>query len=261
MHPRLTVLTRVFERPVPLEQDLRELGAAGVERIGLSMRKLGDGLEAVKRSGLTVTHVGQGGLIPLARPDGLDEARDSAMRSIDVAVAVGAPAVYGPPGGDPSLEWEEAAIRFVSAVEPLVAHARMREVALLIEPTIPLFADISMLHTLADTAELAERSGVGICVDVQHCWTERNLRQAIERAGPRIGLVQLSDWVPGNRHHFRAVPGDGAIPLERIVGWILETGYSGFFDLELYPETGVREVDTVVRALDRAGALLERVGA
>ena len=31
----------------------------------------------------------------------------------------------------------------------------------------------------------------------------------------------------------RAVPGDGAIPLERILGWALDAGYAGAFDLEL----------------------------
>jgi sugar phosphate isomerase/epimerase len=131
----------------------------------------------------------------------------------------------------------------------------------LIEPTITLLADISMLHTLSDTVDLAERAGIGVCVDIQHCWTERGLHDAIVRGSDLIGLVQLSDWVPGNRHHYRAVPGDGAIPLERIVGWILETGYDGYFDLEIYPEPDVPETETMARAVDRAGALLDRVGA
>lgn len=51
---------------------------------------------------------------------------------------------------------------------------------------------------------------------------------------PRCRLVQLSDYVYGDRAvPGRAVPGDGDIPLDRIVGWILEAGYTGAFDLEL----------------------------
>ena len=131
---------------------------------------------------------------------------------------------------------------------------------LLLEPTITLIADMNFPHTLRDTLELAERTGLGVCVDVQHCWSERDLRATIRHAGALAGLVQISDWVPGNYHHFRAVPGDGAIPLERILGWILETGYEGFFDLEVYPEPGVPETETISRAIERGGALLERLG-
>jgi len=29
------------------------------------------------------------------------------------------------------------------------------------------------------------------------------------------------------------VPGDGDIPLRRIIGWLLDAGYRGVFDLEL----------------------------
>jgi sugar phosphate isomerase/epimerase len=131
----------------------------------------------------------------------------------------------------------------------------------LIEPTIPLFAHISILATLRDTVELAGRAGIGICIDVQHCWAERGLRTTIERAVPAAGLVQLSDWVPGRLEHFRAVPGDGAIPLERIVGWILECGYGGPFDLEVSRDPSVPPTETIARAIERGSALLERVGA
>jgi sugar phosphate isomerase/epimerase len=46
--------------------------------------------------------------------------------------------------------------------------------------------------------------------------------------------VQVSDYVLGDRTTpCRAVPGDGAIPLERLIGEVLEAGYGGVFDLEL----------------------------
>ena len=56
----------------------------------------------------------------------------------------------------------------------------------------------------------------------------------LERAGPSPASVQVSDYVAGDKSFpCRAVPGDGMIPLERIIGWILEAGYTGGFDLEL----------------------------
>jgi sugar phosphate isomerase/epimerase len=266
VHPRLTILARRSERARPPEQELDELARGGAERVGLSGRKvLAEGVDdvvaAVERAGLSVTHLGLGPILPLADPRQLERARKDVRNAIDAAVALGASSVYGPPGGAPSLEWEVAAAAFADGVAPIADHAHMRGVALLIEPTISLFADMSIVHTLADAADLAERAGIGVCLDIQHCWSERGLRAAIRRAAPRTGLVQLSDWVAGTRHHFRAVPGEGAIPLERIVGWILEDGYAGLFDLELDFGEGDAATETVSRAIAAAGALLERLGA
>jgi sugar phosphate isomerase/epimerase len=255
MHPRLTVLSRVCDRQLPVAQVLDQLALAGAVRAGLSASEVDGATDTVRAAAAEITHIGHG---PLG---GSGDDGSAVVRSIDLAAAVGAGCVYGPAYGDPSLEWEDAARHFIGVVASGATYARERDVALLIEPTITLLADISMLHTLEDTLELAERSGVGVCIDVQHCWTERRLRESITACGERIGLVQLSDWVPGNRHHFRAVPGDGVIPLDRIVGWILDTGYTGLFDLELSGEPNIPHTETIARAIDRADALLERAGA
>jgi len=261
VHPRLTVNPSVFRRGSRLEEDIAVLRAAGAERIGLGAPKLlaagEEGVLAVVESGPQVTHLVQPGLVGLGAAD----PHRGLLATIDAATRVGASIVYGPTGGAPALEWEEAADAFVEAIAPARSYAEDKAVRLLVEPTISLIADLSILFTLADTVELAARTGLGVCIDVQHCWHERGLRPAIAAAAGTIGLVQLSDWLPGNRAHVRAVPGDGAIPLDRIVGWILETGYTGLFDLELYPEPDIREQDTIARGLERATALLDRLGA
>jgi sugar phosphate isomerase/epimerase len=91
--------------------------------------------------------------------------------------------------------------------------------------------------------------------------TERGLRACLRDAADLIGLVQLSDYIAGRRDPYRAVPGDGVIGLERILAAVLEDGYAGLFDLELYAEPGVDPADTIARACDYAGAMLERLGA
>ena len=46
--------------------------------------------------------------------------------------------------------------------------------------------------------------------------------------------MQLSDFAIGTKSTpNRLVPGDGDIPMERIVGQVLAAGYEGAFDLEL----------------------------
>lgn len=266
MHPRLTILSRFMPPEATLVDELDELARAGVRRAGLRASRIDAAdltapARAAVAAGIAVTHLGAGGLVALDGPPAArTAAADALCAAIDASAALGARAVYGPTGGAAALEWEAAAAAFVRAIAPAVEHARAHGVALLIEPAGALFADISAAHTLRDTVELAERAGVGVCVDVHHCWAERGLRDAIRAAAPLTGLVQLSDWIPGRRDHFRAVPGDGAIPLARILSWILDAGYAGVFDLEVYPEPDVPAVDTIARAIEEGGRLLARVG-
>src|SRR3546814_7541044 len=77
-------------------------------------------------------------------------------------------------------------------------------------------------------------AGLGVCIDLCCCWSEAGLRATIERAIPRCGIVQVSDYVYGDRAMpCRAVPGDGAIPIRTMLEWMLGAGYEGAFDLEL----------------------------
>jgi sugar phosphate isomerase/epimerase len=51
---------------------------------------------------------------------------------------------------------------------------------------------------------------------------------------PRCELVQLSDYVYGDRAlPARAVPGDGAVPLARLLKDLDSAGYRGAYELEL----------------------------
>jgi sugar phosphate isomerase/epimerase len=161
-------------------------------------------------------------------------ATDTLLRLIDEAQRLGAKSVYLLTGGRGALDWEEAARRFSAAVEPCLAAARERGLGLMIECAPAQYADLHIAHSLADAITLAELSGVGVCIELSSCWAEADLRSRIERALPRCGLVQVSDYVLGDRGlPARAVPGDGTIPLERILGWLLEAGYSGALELEL----------------------------
>jgi sugar phosphate isomerase/epimerase len=137
-------------------------------------------------------------------------------------------------GGRGALTWEDAAERFSAAVAPCVARAKAVGVALVIENTPPLYAHMHLAHNLRDTVTLAELAGVGVCIDVFSCWTEAGLKQTIERAVPLTSLVQIGDYIFGDTASpGRAVPGDGNIPLKRVLDWILRAGYRGTFEIEV----------------------------
>ncbi|OAN38648.1 xylose isomerase [Mycolicibacterium iranicum] len=164
----------------------------------------------------------------------LFDTADGLRRVIEAAGEVGARVIYMLTGGRGELTWEDAAARFCEAVQPCRDDAAAAGVALAIENASGLYADIHIAHTLRDTIELAERAGLGVGVDLFHCWTEAHLPALLERALPRTELIQLSDYVLGDRAlPARAVPGDGAIPLEALVAQALSGGYRHGFDLEL----------------------------
>ena len=192
----------------------------------------------------------------------LFESTDSLNRVIDAAAAIGARSIYMLTGGRGELSWEEAADRFCAAVQPGVDTARQAGVALAIENASGLYADIHIAHTLRDTIELAEAAGLGICIDLFHCWTEAHLLSLVELALPRTVMIQLSDYVLGDRAlPARAVPGDGVIPLETVVDRALTAGYPHGFDLELIGPRIEREgrVEAARRACASMSAMLRRL--
>jgi sugar phosphate isomerase/epimerase len=192
------------------------------------------------------------------------EAAVKLVEAVEIAATLGARSVYLQTGARGSLTWEQAAERFAALIAPGKEAARRRGVNLLVENASPFTADIHMVHTLADTITLAKLAGIGICIEWHACWMEAGLTALLRRAIPMTGLVQVSDYVLGDRTApCRAVPGDGVIPLDRIIGDVLEAGYGGVFDIEL---VGPRiEAEGARAATERAAQtvseILHRLGA
>ncbi len=177
---------------------------------------------------------------------------------------VGARVVYMLTGGRGELSWEHAAERFCAAIAPCVREARQAGVALAIENASALYADLHFAHTLRDTITLAEMAGVGVCIDLFHCWAEADLAGLVERALPRTVQIQLSDYVLGDRAlPARAVPGDGAIPIEPFLRQALAGGYTHGFDLELIGPRIEAEgrIAAARRGCQSISTMLERLGA
>ena len=96
---------------------------------------------------------------------------------------------------------------------------------MIVENASALYADVNIAHTLRDVLTLSDIADVGACVELFGCWVEPGLRESLVRAIPRCGIVQVCDYMYGDRSlPSRAVPGDGAIPIRRIIEWTLRAG-------------------------------------
>jgi sugar phosphate isomerase/epimerase len=272
MHDRISINHLCFMTdPMPqFATHLRTLSARRVSLLGPLLLAEG-GLEAAKAlvaSGSyrveTLTQPFQMGRHISNREEDWIQPREQLSRLIDIGAQIGAQSIYMVTGGHGTLAWEEAAESFAAAIAPCVVQSEAAGVQLMIETTNPFFADIHIAHSLADTIKLAQIAGIGVCIDLFACWTESNLKQLIAEATPKCRAVQFSDYVYGDRTiPERAVPGDGAIPLERLVGWVLEAGYTGAFDMELGGPRIIAEgqFEAVKRAGEYMTDLLARLGA
>jgi sugar phosphate isomerase/epimerase len=253
-HPRLSVHSVTF-----LGADMSALiehwRALGVRKLSVIDTELADPklAEAIAAEGFSLDTVYH-----------LFSSADELRRVIDAAGRLGARLVYMLTGGRGELTWEQAAHRFSAAVAPCVSAAEQAGVSLAVENASPLYADMHIAHTLRDTIALAEMAGIGICIDLFHCWAEADLFGLLDRALPRTSLIQLSDYVLGDRAlPARAVPGDGTIPIESFVARALAGGYQHGFDLELLGPRIEREgrFDAARRACETVSAMLDTIGA
>ncbi len=269
MHPKVC-LHQIAMIAEPTEAFIAHCRSIGVEQMTLCTPVLfPDGVMERAQAELakggthchTVNH-------PIAMGNTIDkvgeEETQGLLRAIDVAAALNAPNIYLVSGGRGKLLWDEAAERFAQIVAPCLDSAKRKNVRLLVETASHLNADMHFAHTLDDTIRLAEIAGIGVCIELAACWFEGGLREKFRRAMPNTGLVQISDYVPGDRATpNRAVPGDGMVPNEWLVRELLNAGYTGIFDLELVGPRIEAEGPRIAtkRAAEALSELLTKVGA
>lgn len=269
MHPKVSLNQVGFlsESTPAFIAFAREIGVANVvvaNPLSLGPQVLDETLAALAPGGVRIACVMQ----PFARYPDLERdeggAAEHMNRAIEAAAALGSPLIYIVSGGRGGLDWESAAARCAELIAPCVDHAKAHGVELLVETANLLNADIHIGHTLDDTIRLAEMAGIGLCLDIGAVWAESGLREKFARAVPDTRLVQLCDWVAGDRASpCKSVPGDGMVPLERIVGDLLDLGFDGVFDLELVGQRIVAEGhrSAFKRAAENLSGILVKLGA
>lgn len=262
MHRRISINTLSLAE-APFDRHVADTIALGANAISPGIEEvMAFGPDAardlLRQAGLavaTLTHRSFG----FATPAAAEEARARLRATLAVAATIGAETITLTTGGRGTLPWTDAAQAFAAAIAPYADQARDAGIALSLEPTSHLYADVSIAHRLHDTVTLARMAGISVGIDLFACWTDADIDAALVKAGPLIALVQVSDQVAGDRAlPCRAVPGDGMIPLDRLIAAIERTGFSGRYDLELIGPRIAAEghLPALARAGERLGAML-----
>jgi sugar phosphate isomerase/epimerase len=266
MHPRACV-SAISTFNLPLDEDLAFWDQHGITTVGVSVAKLErfgwdagtDLVTGAVDRGLRVANLIGLGPFHLADPTGWSQQQARLVHSLDTAAAVGAECMVFTTGPFAPLTWEEAADALEAALQPVLGAARERNVPFAIEHTNSLRVDVGFVHTLRDAIDLARRLDTGVCMELNACWAERALADTIRAGIDRIQLVQVSDFKVGTvASSQRLVPGDGDVPIARILRDVLAAGYAGVFDLELIGAAITEEgYDAAVpRAVEALGAIL-----
>ena len=224
-------------RNFSLDDDLGFWSSAGITNVGVSWQKLEaagpDAAVRVRDAGLRVTSLFARGF-PLDQPHEWPTHEHRLQTAVETAISLNAECFTMTTGCAGVMTWEAAADAFAAATEPVIASCRAAGIPLALEHTNPLRVDVGFLHSLRDAVDLTRALGIGVLMECNTCWAERDLAHTIAAGIDVIRLVQVSDYTIGTLSTpDRVVPGDGDLPLARIVGQLLRAGYQGVFELEL----------------------------
>lgn len=236
---------------------LRVTAEAGVQAIGLWREPVNEvGLDVAARmlndSGLRFSTHCRGGFFTLPAGSERDAALDDNRRAIEetatlaAAGASGSTAVLvlvagGLPTGSRDLIGARERVR--DAIGVLAPEAKAAGVTLAIEPLHPMYAsDRAVVSTLGQALDIAadfEPEVVGAAVDTFHIWWDPQVLDQIARAGRegRIATYQVCDWktpLPADVLLGRHYPGDGVIDFGSLTRAVVEAGYTGDIEVELF---------------------------
>ncbi|MEV4316428.1 sugar phosphate isomerase/epimerase family protein [Actinocrispum sp. NPDC049592] len=215
---------------------------AGISGIGLwrdpvAAHGVEETAKLVRDAGLTVTSLCRGGFFQ--SPNAIEDNR----RAIEEAAALGTGILILVSGGlaEGSRDVDGARQNVIDSIAELAPYAADHGVQLSIEPLHPMFCSdrcvVSTLDQALDMALQFPAEQVGVCVDTYHIWWDPNVYKAIERAGDRISIFQVCDWItplPEGVLLGRGMMGDGSIELRRLREAVDATGYTGPIEVEIF---------------------------
>lgn len=221
-------------------------GAKGITvwRDALNGKNIKQTGQLIRENGLEIVSLCRGGFFPSADALKRKLAIDENRKAIAEAEALGAPMIVLVCGADANQNLEESRKQILDGIEAVLPEAKAANIKLAIEPLHPMYADTrSAINTLAQANDMAMEINsplVGVAVDVYHLWWDPNLEQEIKRCGENNHLFafHICDWnVPTvDFLNDRGLMGEGCIPIKKIRGWVEETGFKGFYEVEIFSD-------------------------
>lgn len=236
-------------KPWNLQQCVENFSAAGIYGISVWRNVLeGQNLQEAKTiladHNMTVVSTVRGGFFPSVEKEKRAAAIDDNLLAIEQSAAINSPLLVLVCGADGWQPLEKSREQIKEAILKILPEAQAAGVKLAIEPLHPMYAgDKSAINTIAQANDMAEEINsdfVGLAVDVYHLWWDDKLEAEIKRCGKNNNLLafHVCDWnVPTTDFLTdRGLMGDGCINVPQIRGWVEETGFSGYNEVEIFSD-------------------------
>jgi sugar phosphate isomerase/epimerase len=236
-------------RPWNLEQCIRNYSGAGIHAISI-WRHLLDGISLSEARLLLTEHVMEvvslvrGGFFASSEKALREEAIEDNLKAIDQAADIGAPLLVLVCGSDPGQSLELSREQIREGIMKVVPYAKSAGIKLAIEPLHPMYAaNRSAITTMEQANAMVEQindQSLGVAVDLFHLWWDPDLESEIKRCGREGNLFafHICDWnVPlQDMLNDRGLMGDGCINVKQIRGWVEESGFSGYREVEVFSD-------------------------
>ena len=237
----------ITTKPWSIEEAAKNYSAEGVKGItvwrdALENRDIKQTGQLLRDHGLNIVSLCRGGFFPGKEEKKRSEAIDDNFKAIEEAAELGTPLIVLVCGADPAQSLEDSRKQIQQGIQTILPRAAAAGIKLAIEPLHPMYADTrSAINTLAQANDMAEQINspfVGVAVDVYHLWWDPSLEQEIKRCGENDNLFafHICDWnSPTVDILFdRGLMGDGCIPVNKIRSWVEATGFTGFYEVEIF---------------------------
>ncbi len=228
------------------DEDVRNYRAADIGAIGVWRQKLADfgeerGIELLAQSGLAVSNLCWAGGFTGSDGHTFRESLRDAADAIRLAASLRAGSLIVYSGGRNGHTQNHARRLFQDALRELLPLAGELKVVLAIEPMhVGCAGEWTFLTSMAETQSLLETIDspwLKLALDTYQFGHDANLFEQIRALRGRIGVVHLGDSSrPPDRDQNRQLLGTGTVPLGEIIAALTETGYDGYYDVELMGE-------------------------
>ncbi len=237
----------ITTKPWSIETAAHKFSEAGVKGItvwrdALTGRNIKQTGQLLRDSGLEIVSLCRGGFFPSTDASKRKAALDDNRKAIEEAAELGAPMIVLVCGSDPNQPLEESRKQIQEGIETVLPEAKAAGIKLAIEPLHPMYADtrsaVNTMEQANDMATAINSSNVGVAVDVYHLWWDPHLEHEIKRCGKNnhVFAFHICDWnVPTTDFLWdRGLMGEGCIPVNKIRSWVEETGFNGFYEVEIF---------------------------
>ena len=235
--------------PWSFDEDVQRYARLGVDTIEVVEAKLDEDRFAEQMLSISAAGLGISGVQAQVRtffgsrmkpdPKPLDERVACLRASIErlARYAPGVPFITNT-GAHPKGDMAEAMKVVTAKLKELAPVAADHGVTLALEPLNPTSINVeSAIWTVDQALDVIEATGsdhVGLCLDYWNVWQNAGIEAAVARAGDRIFTVQASDWRTPRSFADRIVPGDGGIPLARLIAATRAAGYARPWVVEIF---------------------------